>query len=92
MNKTVPPKTDPQLALSDEGEDFNILKRGVFPDKTPSNPGALRQQLAQSSTRGLISQGPVTDNKINIVTFKRDEIPVMSASIKYYNPQDLPPE
>lgn len=91
--QTVVPKPDPQLALSDDGEDFNILKKGTFPKETPKNPDALRQQLAQSSTtstRGLIADGEAKASDIEIVKFEHDKIPLMTATIKYYNPADLP--
>lgn len=91
--QTVAPKPDPQLALSDDGEDFNILKRSTFPKETPNNPDALRQQLAQSSTnqtRGLFVDGDAKSSDIEIVKFESDKIPLMTATIKYYNPSDLP--
>jgi hypothetical protein len=90
--KTATPKPQPlELALTDEGEDFDILKKGTQPGSTPANPGALRQQLAQTvATRGLIADGVVVDRKIATTAFEKDTIPVMSASVKYYNAQDLP--
>jgi len=91
--QTVAPKPDPQLVLSDDGEDFNILKKSSFPKKTPSNPDALRQQLAQSSTtqtRGLFVDGDAKNSEIEIVKFEHDKIPLMTGTIKYYNPSDLP--
>lgn len=90
--KTVNPKPPTlDLALTDEGEDFDILKKGTQPESTPANPGALRQQLSQTvATRGLISDGAVVDRKVATTAFEKDTIPVMSASVKYYNARDLP--
>lgn len=91
--QTVAPKPDPQIVLSEDGEDFNILKKSSFPKKQPSNPDALRQQLAQSSTsqtRGIFVDGDAKSSEIEIVKFEHDKIPLMTATIKYYNPSDLP--
>jgi len=86
--KTKPkPSTD---LLTDEGEDFLVLTRSAFPDDRPKNFGALRQQLTQSATRGLIAEGAAVEQELNAVEFTRDSIPVMTATIRYYNPQDLP--
>jgi hypothetical protein len=89
QERTVAPKPSPQL-LTDEGEDFEILTRGVFPKEQPQNLGALKQQLAQSATRGLITEGATIARQVEKVKFNRDPIPIMTATIKYYNPQDLP--
>jgi hypothetical protein len=90
--RTVAPKPPAlDLALTDEGEDFDILKKGIQPDSAPANPGALRQQLAQAvSTRGLIAQGDAVDRQVMTTAFEKDTVPVMSATVKYYNAQDLP--
>lgn len=91
--QTVPPKPDPQVVLSADGEDFNVLKKSSFPKKPPNNPDALRQQLVQSTsnqTRGLFVDGDAKDSAIELVKFEHDKIPLMSATIKYYNPSDLP--
>lgn len=91
--QTIAPKADPQIVLSNDGEDFNILKKSSFPKKQPLNPDALRQQLAQSSTtqtRGIFVDGDAKDSEIEIVKFEHDKIPLMSATLKYYNPSDLP--
>lgn len=91
--QTVTPKPDPLVALRDDGEDFNILKKSSFPKKQPSNPDALLQQLAQSSAnqvRGIFVGGDAKHNEIEIVKFEHDKIPLMTATIKYYNPADLP--
>jgi hypothetical protein len=89
QERTVAPKPSPQL-LTDEGEDFEILTRGVFPKEQPQNLGALKQQLARSATRGLITEGATIARQVEKVKFNRDPIPIMTATIKYYNPQDLP--
>lgn len=84
---------EPPLAndlLSEEGEDFAILTRGTFPKKPPRNLSALKFQLADSATRGLIVEGATIQQGVQTANFKGDTIPIMTATVKYYNPQDLP--
>jgi len=85
----VKPKVSTEL-LTDEGEDFQILTQGDFPDEKPSNLGALKQQMAQNVTRGLISNGETEGASLGKVKFVKDSIPIMTATVKYYSPQDLP--
>ena len=87
--QTVEPKINEDL-LSDDGEDFAMLTRSVFPKKPARNLDALRHQLADSATRGLIVDGAVVQQNVTVAEFKGDSIPIMTATIKYYNPQDLP--
>lgn len=85
----VKPKVSTEL-LTDEGEDFQILTQGDFPSEKPSNLGALKQQLAQNVTRGLISNGEAVGQTLGTAKFVKDTIPIMTATVKYYSPQDLP--
>jgi len=85
----VKPKVSTEL-LTDEGEDFQILTQGDFPKEKPSNLGALKQQLAQNVTRGLISNGETEGQSLDSTKFVKDSIPIMTATVKYYSPQDLP--
>ncbi len=85
----VKPKVSAVL-LTDEGEDFQILTQGEFPTEKASNLGALKQQLAQNVTRGLISNGDAEEESLGSTKFLKDTIPIMTATIKYYSPQDLP--
>ena len=87
--QTVEPKASIDL-LADDGEDFAILTRSTFPSKPARNLSALRHQLADSATRGLIVEGAIVQQSVKTAQFKSDTIPVMTATIKYYNPQDLP--
>lgn len=84
---------EPKIAvdlLSEDGEDFAILTRSAFPKKPARNLSALKNQLADASTRGLIVDGAVVQQSVQVAQFKSDSIPIMTATIKYYNPQDLP--
>ncbi len=87
--ETVAPAPSPTL-LADDGEDFAILARGTFPEKTPANLGALKAQLGQIASRGLIAEGARVDLKVDTTKFKSDSLPIMSATIRYYNAQNLP--
>jgi len=78
------------ITLEDEGEDFAILSRGVFPAERPATLGALKAQLSPVATRGLIAEGAQVDQTIETVKFQRDPTPLMTATVRYYSPQDLP--
>lgn len=88
---TATPKPSNNL-LNDDGEDFAVLNRGIFPEKSPVNLGALRAQLALSSNRGLVVPGAKIINRVVAVQFKTDSVPIMSGVIRYYHAQDLPPK
>lgn len=85
----VKPKETTEL-LTDEGEDFQILAEATFPEKKADNLSALKQQLAQSTTRGLIAQGKSVEQQLDTTTFQKDAVPIMTATVKYYSPHDLP--
>jgi hypothetical protein len=82
---TPAPRTD---GLDDE--DFAVLTRSTFPKKTPANLSAMKAQLGQIATRGLIDFGPEERSGIDIAPFTADPLPIMSGTIRYYQPQDLP--
>lgn len=87
--RKVKPKESTAL-LTDAGEDFQILAEATFPEKTAGNLSALKQQLAQSTTRGLIAEGEAVGQKLDTTRFQMDAVPIVTATIKYYSPQDLP--
>lgn len=76
--------------LTDEAEDLAILAMGSLPDKDADDLAALRGQLSSITTRGLISNGESVDQDVGTTKFRKDPIPIMSATVKYYSPQDLP--
>jgi len=88
--KTDTSKNSPPPDLpNDEAEDVAALTRGLHPKQPPKNLAALKHQLREggrkgSETRGLIAQGQLTSNRIQIVKFELDPTPVMAASIIYY--------
>lgn len=84
--QTVEPKLAPIL-LTDDGEDFATLTRGLFPKTAPESFDALRAQLAPPNKKGLIVAGTQVDSELQTTQFKADSIPVMSATIRYYRPQ-----
>ena len=61
-----------------------MLTRGVFPKQRPANLAALKAQLGQQASRGLIVQGQLIQAGTRTVTFVTDPTPVMSAVITYY--------
>lgn len=87
--QTVTPKPTPRIEGIDD-EDFAVLTRGTFPKKTPNNLAAMKAQLGQLATRGLIVEGEKEAGKIDIAPFTADPVPIMSATLRYYQPQDLP--
>ena len=78
--------------LSDEQEDVAALTRAVYPAEKPRNLSVLKQQLrdasAKPTTRGLIVGGNLAANETVEEDFKPEPIPVMSATIIYYRPQN----
>src|SRR5262249_28182682 len=83
------PKVDLK-SLSAEGEDFALMTRGAFPTKTPQNFSALKTQIMGEALRNVIVNGKKEENNIKVVPFTPDTVPMMSATIRYYNAQDLP--
>jgi hypothetical protein len=77
----------PAVGLTDEAEDLAVLNRGLFPDKTPRNLAALRQQLRKDVERGgLIAEGETKPGEVVKVKFTPDPVAVMTATITYYKP------
>lgn len=78
-------------ALTDDALDLAVQSHASLPDATAPSRGQLGkslfdQLLAQDSTRGLIAEGEQTKSAVNSVTFERNPVPVMAASIHYYKP------
>ena len=81
---------DPQeFVLDEDEEDLVAMFRGVHPPQQPQNLSALKHQIrlagkTNPQTRGIIVGGENDQNKINIVKFKPDPTPAMSATVTYY--------
>jgi len=77
-----------------EGEDFALLNEAMHPEESPSTLGALKSKLdtrGQLVTRGIIVGGAKRINaEVKKTTFERDTIPLMSATLRYRPPGDLP--
>ncbi len=86
---TVQPRSDP-ISIDEDAEDFAILNNARQPDKTPSTLGALKSQLTQIVMRNLIVEGATISKSVNKTSFTRDRLPIMTATVRYYNQQDLP--
>lgn len=79
-----------ELPVTDEKLDLAIQTQTVLPDETKETRGQLGKSLidqlvAQDTTRGLIAEGEKTKAAIDTVSFKRNSVPVMATSIRYYN-------
>jgi len=91
------PKLDSPNLIND-AEDFQILANADFPKESADSLPKLRALLASAiprprfgKTRGLIvDSSEEREELLDEKKFKRDSIPVMSATINYYAPQDLP--
>lgn len=83
--QTSTPTPTPAL-LTDEAEDLQILAKASLPEEEADDLAALRGLLVNNKTRGLIVQGKAVDNELEKAKFKKDSIPIMSASVKYYSP------
>lgn len=77
-----------------EGEDFALLNEAMHPEKSPSTLAALKSKLDTRDklvTRGLIvGRSKRVQAKVKKTHFERDTIPMMSATLRYRPPGDLP--
>jgi hypothetical protein len=78
------PRSRPAAKPDVDEEDFAVLTRAVFPKQKPANLAALKAQLSQQASRGLIVQGQLIQAGTRTVSFITDPTPVMSAVITYY--------
>ncbi|MEM9368619.1 MAG: hypothetical protein AAGD07_21715, partial [Planctomycetota bacterium] len=91
----VPPTPDP-IVSADDGDDFALLINAERPKETPSTLASLQRSLRGAGpfglkTRGLIVEGRKKALDVGKTKFKGDTVPLMSATVRYYNPADLPP-
>ncbi len=87
--ETVAPAPSPTL-LADDGEDFAILARGTFPEKAPANLGGAQGPIGANRKSRINRRRARVDLKVDTAKFKSDSLPIMSATIRYYNAQNLP--
>ncbi len=89
--------------LSNEAREAAVVSKGTLETKPnkdepakPANIDALMARLLADATRGgeggLIAEGERRPGATITVKFTRDPLPVMSLTIVYYHPQDLPKE
>jgi hypothetical protein len=76
----------PARVLTDEEEDLAALSRGISPPEPAKNLAALKQQLREDATRGLIAEGAKIEVPTERVKFVPDPVPVMTATLVYYHP------
>jgi len=93
--------SDDEEATSDSNDLFALLRDSAAPEKTPSTLVALKRHFGQSGSsphsglrskqeRGLIVPGQQGNQKLRTQPFRRDPVPRMTATVRYYNPSDLP--
>jgi hypothetical protein len=84
---------------SEEAKEAQVVYKGTLETKPqpgepakPDNLGALTARLLEEAnlSRGLIAEGPTKPGGVTVVKFDPDPLPVMSLTITYYHPQDLP--
>jgi hypothetical protein len=85
LAKTKADQTLPVLGL-------DILKRNQFPHEPKNSLAALQAELESSFNRdrGIVVPGKTVKQRLATVPFRPASIPLMSGSIRYYTPQDLP--
>lgn len=85
------PKSDPVTPASDL---LALLEDAEHPEQKPSTLAALRSTLDPSfnhlATRGLIGGKSKIKASVEKTTMERDDVPLMSATLRYYSPSDLP--
>jgi hypothetical protein len=75
---------EPPPDLSDEETYATAVSLGKLPPETAANFAALKAQLLEDSSRGLIGQGETIGSTVQRVKFKPDPTPLMSVTIVYY--------
>ncbi|MCM2370024.1 hypothetical protein [Aporhodopirellula aestuarii] len=85
------PKSDPITPANDL---LALLEDAEHPTDKPSTLAALRSKLDPSfnhlATRGLIAGQGRIKAEVEKTTMKRDSVPLMTATLRYYSPSDLP--
>jgi hypothetical protein len=72
--------------LSDEGASIEALGPARLPERAPESFAALKAQLLDEGTRGLIEDGRVIGQRVKAVRFTPDPVPLMSVTVRYYKP------
>jgi len=83
--------------LSDEAKEAAVVAKGRLgttpekgePDK-PSTFAALKARLLEDANRGLSAEGQRGLTGVALVRFVPDPVPVLTLTVIYYHPQDLP--
>jgi hypothetical protein len=79
-----PPAPD----LEPEAAAAAVVSQGRLPDGKARNYGALKAQLLDDANRGLIEEGVERkEQRVRVVPFTPDPVPVMTLTIVYYTPK-----
>lgn len=88
VGKHNPLPRPPAINLAEEDEDAAIIQVARFPEKKPKSLDALKSQITFiSKTRGIIDEGKDEKGDTITVPFEADPRPIMSASVRYYQPK-----
>jgi hypothetical protein len=84
---------------TEEAREAAVVAKGTLETKPnkdelakPPNNNALKAKLLADASRALIVEGERLAGEVSVVKFVRDPLPVMSLTVIYYHPQDLPKE
>jgi hypothetical protein len=84
-------RTPAPPSLAENAEDLAAIAKAVFPSKPPKDGDALKSQIRTlartSTTRGVILSDGVISAPIELMTFEVDPANIMSAVLRYYQPQ-----
>jgi hypothetical protein len=70
--------------LRDETQNTKVVEKAKLPEKKADNFNALTSQLLADANRGLITEGNVVGQKIQVIKFAADPTPLMSLTVIYY--------
>lgn len=98
--KGTPTETPKETPKAPSDDLLALLEDAEHPERKPSTLAALRSildpnakptpKVNQFATRGLIGGGDKVTASVEKTKMQRDSVPLMSATLRYYNPSDLP--
>lgn len=82
---------EPVPTLDEDEADLIAMLRGIRPTEPSDNLSALKGKIRAAAKetpthRGALDAGDKTENRIQIVKFKANPIPVMAVTITYFKP------
>ena len=78
----------------DDDNDFAVLSRGIMLDGPERDLSLLKQKLRDPAkdypTRSVFTGGAPVASQVTTTSITIDPLPVMAATVRYYQPQSLP--